>query len=366
MTKIKDVISYLETIAPRSYQESYDNSGLLTGNSEDEVTGVLISLDCTEEVVEEAKRKNCNLIVSHHPILFKGLKKLTGENYVERTVINAIKNSVALYAIHTNLDNIVTGVNFKFAQQLGLKNLAILSPKYDTLSKLVTFAPVENANNVLDAIYKAGAGTIGNYSECSFTNDGQGSFTPNAKANPAIGKKGQAETVNEKRIEVLVPNHKVNNVVTALKSAHPYEEVAYYITALNNANQEVGAGLTGDLPEALDQQEFLKLLKESMKLEVIKFTPSYKGKIKKIALCGGAGSFLLAQAKACGAQAYISADFKYHEYFDAENQLMICDIGHYESEVATKELLHDILSKKFSNFALNLSEIVTNPISYFK
>ena len=366
MTKIKDVIHYLETIAPHAYQESYDNSGLLTGNDNDEISGLLISLDCTEEVVDEAIQRKCNLIISHHPIIFKGLKKLTGQNYVERTVIKAIQNSIALYAIHTNLDNVSTGVNFRFAQKIGLQNLSILSPKSGTLSKLVTFVPQENFKEVLHVLYKAGAGDIGNYSECSFNIDGIGTFTPNDKANPSIGNSGEAEEVNEKRVEVLVPNHKVQRVLGALRKTHPYEEVAYYLTSIDNLNQEVGAGIVGELESEITKEEFLGLLKDKMGLEVIKYTHGYKGSIRKIALCGGAGSFLLNSAKAVGAHAYISADFKYHEFFDAENKLMICDIGHYESEVSTKDLLYDILSKKFSNFALNLSEIVTNPISYFK
>ncbi len=366
MIKIKDVISYLETIAPLSYQEPYDNSGLLTGNRQDKVTGAIISLDCTEAVVQEAIDKKCNLIISHHPIIFAGLKKITGLTYVERTVIKAIKNDIALYAIHTNLDNIVSGVNFMFANRLGLKNISILKPKTNTLNKLVSFVPKEKTGNVLEALYKAGAGNIGNYSACSFTTQGIGSFTPNDKADPSIGAKGKAEKVNEGRIEVLVPLHLVSQIIMALKNSHPYEEVAYYLSPLENINQEIGAGIIGELEEGLSSLDFLSHLKSTLKLDVIKYTDGFKGSIKKIAICGGSGSFLLRAALGANADAYVSADFKYHEYFDAENRLMICDIGHYESEVATKDLLYDILRKKFSTFALNLSEIDTNPISYFK
>ena len=366
MTKIKDVISYLETIAPLSYQESYDNSGLLTGNKQDIVNGVLTTLDCTEEIVQEAIDKRCNLIVTHHPIIFSGLKKITGTNYVERTIILAIKNNIAIYAIHTNLDNIISGVNFQFAKKLGLTNISILNKKQNTVSKLVSFVPIEKKEELLNNLYKAGAGKVGNYSECSFSSVGEGTFTPNEQSNPTIGSKGNAETVLESRIEVLVASHEVNQIVSVLKSAHPYEEVAYYITATKNTNQELGAGIIGELRKEKPIQEFLADLKKSMKLDVIKYTNKYEGKIKKVAICGGSGSFLLASAQQKKVDAYISSDFKYHEYFDAEDQLMICDIGHYESEVATKDLLYDILSKKFSSFALNLSEIDTNPISYFK
>lgn len=366
MTKIKDVINYLETIAPLSYQESYDNSGLLTGCKKDSVNGIIITLDCTEEVVQEAIDKDCNLVIAHHPIIFSGLKKITGANYVERTIIKAIKNDVAIYAIHTNLDHIISGVNYKFASKLGLKNISILQPKTATLNKLVSFVPKVNQAQVLDALHNAGAGNIGNYSECSFTTEGVGQFTPNQEANPVVGESNKLEKVNESRIEVLVPTHLANSIISALKESHPYEEVAYYISPINNLNQEVGAGIIGELENKLSREEFLAYLKTTMNLNVIKHTNGFKGDIARVAICGGSGSFLLKEAIAKNADAYISADFKYHEYFDAENHLILCDIGHYESEVATKDLLYDILSKKFSSFALNLSEIDTNPISYFK
>ncbi len=366
MTKIKDVINYLETIAPLAHQEGYDNSGLLTGDKENKVTDVLITLDCTEAIVAEAIKKNCNLIIAHHPIIFSGLKKLTGANYVERTVIKAIKNDISIYAIHTNLDNIISGVNQQFANQLGLTELSILTPKTNTLSKLVSFVPKDKAPTVLEALYSAGAGDIGNYSDCSFKVDGVGSFTPNKDANPVIGTQNIAEKVEESRIEVLIPSHKSTQIIAALKEAHPYEEVAFYITALTNTNQTLGAGMLGILEKELTVNDFLNYVKDRMGLSLIKYTKGFSGKIKTVAICGGSGSFLLKAAIGAKADAYISSDFKYHEYFDAEDKLMICDIGHYESEVGTKDLLYDILSKKFSSFALNLSEIDTNPINYFK
>ncbi len=366
MTKIKDVTNYLEIIAPLAHQESYDNCGLITGDIESSVTGVIISLDCTEAVVAEAVDKGCNLIIAHHPIIFNGLKKITGANYVERTIIKAIQNHIAIYAIHTNLDNSLAGVNQQFAKMLGLNHLSILNHKPNTLNKLVSFVPKNNVSKVLEAIYKAGAGKIGDYSMCSFTIEGEGSFTPNENANPTIGSKEKPEKVTETRIEVLLPQDKVNQIIRALKAAHPYEEVAYYITSLKNNNQAIGAGLVGQLPKELSVAEFLQHLKERMQLEVIKFTKEFSGTIKTVAICGGSGSFLLKAALSAKADAYVSADFKYHEYFDAESKLLICDIGHYESEVGTKDLLYDILSKKFSSFALNLSEIDTNPINYFK
>lgn len=362
--KIKDVAAFLESWAPRAYQESYDNVGLLVGNPEKEVTGILVSLDCTEAVVEEAAQRGCNLIVSHHPIVFKGLKSLTGRTYVERTVLLAVRKEIALYAIHTNLDNIRTGVNAKIAERLGLSQTRILAPRKGTLTKLVTFVPQDHLDRVLEALHRAGAGQIGNYSNCSFEIPGIGRFTPGDSANPNIGTPGSAEKVAEVRVEVLLPENREQAVMTALRQAHPYEEVAYYLTPLNNENQEVGSGLIGSLSRAMEPNAFLRHLKESMQATVVRYTLP-NGPIKTVAVCGGAGSFLLGDAIRQHADAFVSADFKYHEFFDTEGKIMICDIGHYESEQFTKALLLEVLSEKFTTFASHFSETVTNPISYF-
>jgi dinuclear metal center YbgI/SA1388 family protein len=361
---VKDVTSHLESCAPISYQETYDNSGLLTGDPNQQVTGVLITLDCTEPVVDEAIELGCNLIVAHHPIIFRGIKKLTGSNYVERTVIKAIRNEVAIYAIHTNLDNVHTGVNKKICEKIGLMNVRILSPRRQVLTKLVTFIPNEHTRTVMAALYEAGAGQVGNYENCSFSVVGQGTFRPNENAKPAIGEKFVQEVVTETRVELIFPGYLQSKVLNALKKSHPYEEVAYYLTSLENANQEVGSGMIGELQIPEEPSDFLNRLKISMDLKVIRHTRLLGHPIKKVAVCGGAGSFLLPQARNAGAQAYISADFKYHEFFDAEDQLIIADIGHYESEVFTKELLGEVLTKKFPTFAINFSRTVTNPISY--
>lgn len=360
---IKDITTYLEQMAPPAYQESYDNAGLICGQGATNVTGILISLDCTEDVVEEAIRKKANLIIAHHPIVFRGLKRLNGNNYVERTVIKAIRNDVAIYAIHTNLDNVHTGVNRRICEKIGLQNLKILSPRTDTLSKLVTFIPEEHTEPVMAALHQAGAGNIGNYRNCSFRQSGTGTFEPGEDADPFIGTANQMEFVEETRAELIFPAFLEKKIVQALKQAHPYEEVAYYITRLTNENQEVGAGMTGELDTALEPMAFLKSLKEKMNLVSVRYTRPVR-EIKKVAVCGGSGSFLLSEAIRSGADAYISADFKYHEFFDADGHLMIADIGHYESEVFTKELLKEVLTKKFTTFAINFSEIVTNPISY--
>jgi dinuclear metal center YbgI/SA1388 family protein len=364
MTKIKDVTTYLESLAPRSFQESYDNSGLLTGDSNWDITGVLVTLDCTEAIVDEAINQNCNLIVAHHPILFKGIKKLTGQNYIERTIIKAIKNDMAIYAIHTNLDNMFSGVNRKICEKLGLKNLKILVPKKDTLSKLVTFIPTEKYEAVLAALHQVGAGNIGQYENCSFSVEGSGRFTPKQGSTPYIGKPRESTKVEESRIELLFSNHIESKVIRALKESHPYEEVAYYITRLENENQQVGAGMIGELEIELEPLEFLERLKTRMNVELVRYTTPHSTKVKKIAVCGGSGSFLLPRAIAEGADIYVSADFKYHEFFDSDGKIMIADIGHFESEQFTKELLEEVIREKFNTFAIIFSKTKTNPISY--
>lgn len=363
-SKIKDVTAYLESLAPRAYQESYDNSGLLTGDPLSDVTGVLVTLDCTEAVVSEAVAAGANLIVAHHPVIFKGLKRLTGQTYVERTVIAAIRNNIAIYAAHTNLDNVYAGVNSKIAGKIGLVNTRILSPRKGTLSKLVTFVPQTHVEQVLDALYKAGAGQVGQYKNCSFRVTGRGTFEPGDGTHPFVGKPGQPEAVDETRIEVIFPGVIESAVMSALRASHPYEEIAHYLTSLENINQEVGAGLIGELPAAEEPITFLGRLKKHMNLPMVRHTPLLERPIRKVALCGGSGSFLLQDAISQGADAYVSADFKYHEFFDADGKILIADIGHYESEQYTKDLFQEVLSKKFPTFAINFSKTVTNPISY--
>ena len=364
MTRIKEVIDFLETWAPPSLAESYDNVGLLVGDKNKEVSGVMVSLDCTEEVVREAIDKKCNLIVSHHPIIFKGLKKLTGSNYVERTVELAIKNDIALYAIHTNLDNIQTGVNKRIAHMIGLENTTILQPKAGILKKLEFFVPESSADMVRKAIFEAGAGRIGNYDNCSFNTSGTGTFTPEGDANPTIGQLNKMQFEPEVKIEILVPSYLVSSAIAAMKSAHPYEEVAYYLHDLVNPNQEVGAGMIGVLSAPMNVDDFFRMVKEKLGLQVIKSTKFVHNKIESVAVCGGSGSFLLRDAIRRKADVFITSDFKYHEFFDAENAIIIADIGHYESERFTIDLIGEQLSKKFRNFATRLTEVNTNPIHF--
>ena len=363
--KIAAVISCLEAIASPTLQESYDNVGLLTGHTGWECIGILIALDATEEVILEARDRKCNLVVAHHPIIFGGLKKITGRNYVERTVITAIKNDIAIFAIHTNLDNVLYGVNGKIADQLGLVNRAILQPKNNILKKLFTFVPVQYAETVRTAIFIAGAGHIGNYSECSFNSSGTGTFKAGEGATPFSGSIGERKYEEEIRIEAIFPGWLENTIIEAMVLAHPYEKVAYDIISLQNPFQQVGSGLTGELPKPLSGPYFLEQVKKAFSLSIIRHTPLTGKLVRKVALCGGAGSFLIGAAAAADADFYITADVKYHEFFDANDKLVIADIGHYESEQFTISLLFDILSEKFPTFAVLKTGVVTNPVHYF-
>lgn len=362
--KLYELTSFLETIAPLSYQEDYDNSGLIVGNPEQEINAALISLDCTEEIVDEAIKKGCNLIISHHPIVFKGLKKFNGKTYVERVVIKALKNDIALYAIHTNLDHIQQGVNAKICEKLGLINPRILSQKEGILKKLSTYAPIEHVTAIRSALFSAGAGNIGNYSECSFNAEGYGTFKASDSANPYVGEKGKLHQEREVKVEVVFPNYQERAIVSALKNAHPYEEVAYDIYQLSNSHEQVGAGMIASLEREMPEIDFLNFVKLKLDAKVIRHTALTGKLVRNVAVCGGAGSFLLKNAISANADVFITADFKYHEFFDAENKVVIADVGHFESEQFTQELLYEIIRKNFANFALHLTEYNTNPINY--
>ena len=363
--KIRTILEVLETIASPTLQEGYDNTGLLTGNSDWDCTGVLCTLDATEAIILEAITKGCNLIVAHHPIIFRGLKKINGKNYVEKAVITAIKNDISIYAIHTNLDNVIGGVNAKIADALGLVNRKILSPKPAQLAKLFTFTPPAFSEKILEALFLAGAGNIGQYSNVSYTSKGIGHFTPSVNANPFLGKPGEAQIEEEIKLEVIFPAHLQQQIVGALLSVHPYEEVAYDIVSLSNTSSETGSGLVGDLPEPLTEMGFLQNMKDAFGLKAFRHTDLLNKKVHRVAVCGGSGSFLIGAAIKSGADFYISSDIKYHEFFDAEARLVIADIGHWESEQFTIDLFHEILQAKFPTFAILKSRLKTNPVHYF-
>ena len=362
--KIKEITQFLEGIAPLSYQENYDNSGLIVGDENTEVSSVLICLDSVEEVIEEAIENNCNLIIAHHPIIFSGLKKLNGKNHIERTIIKAIQNNIAIYAIHTNLDNVKGGVSSKIANILGLKNQKILAPKKDLLRKLEVYVPKNHADELQNALFLVGAGEVGEYKNCSFQTEGIGTFLPSKNAKPVIGKSGKQERVEEVKIEVVFPKDIERRLILEMKKAHPYDEIAHQIYILDNIFPDVGSGIVGELEEEISSSVFLKKVKTLMKTDCIRYTNLVRKTIRKVAVCGGSGSFLLNNAKSVGADIFITADFKYHEFFNAENDIIIADIGHYESEQFTKELIYDLLINNFSKFAVRLSKVNTNPINY--
>lgn len=363
--KLKDLCESLEAFAPLYLQENYDNCGLLIGDKNKSITKAIISLDVTEEVLEEAIKNKAEVIIAHHPLIFKSLKKITGSNMVERIVQMAIKNDIAIYAIHTNLDHVFDGVNNALAQQLGLTKLEILQPKPATLKKLMVYIPVSHTENLRNALFGVGAGTIGNYDSCSFQVEGKGSFKALEGSNPYVGEANQLHFEKENKIEMVFPAYLRNRIIQTLRENHPYEEPAFDIFALENEWNQTGSGMIGFLEKPIPEIDFLNFVKEQTKTSCIRHSPLIGKLVQKIALCGGSGSFLLSTAKAAGADVFITGDVKYHDFFEADNQILIADIGHYESEQFTKQLLVDYLNKKFPNFAVRISERNTNVVNYF-
>lgn len=362
---IQDVINHLETLAPLAYAEDFDNVGLLVGDKKAKLKGVLVTLDTLEAVVDEAIENNCNLIVSFHPIIFKGLKKITGKTYVERVVLKAIKHDIAIYTMHTALDNAFQGVNDMICNQLQLTNKQVLIPQPQTIKKLTTYVPKNEAEQLRAALFEAGAGTIGNYNNCSFNVEGYGTFNGNENSNPSIGEPGTTHTEVETKITVTFPKHLESQILKTLFKTHSYEEVAYEVITIENKNQHIGIGMVGELDQPMDEKSFLTYVKDKMNTECIRHSDFLNKSIKKVAVLGGSGSFAIGAAKAAGADAFITADLKYHDFFTAENSILLTDIGHYESEQFTKNGLVAHLTKKITNFAIILSKTNTNPVKYF-
>lgn len=362
--KIHQITQILEEWAPLHYAEDFDNVGLLVGNQNDEVGGILVTHDCLEEVVDEAVEKKCNLIVCFHPILFKGLQKFTGNSHVVRAVRKAIKNDVAIYALHTALDNQAHGVSFGLSQALGLSNTSILLPKEDTIKKLNFYVPKAQAEQVKDALFAAGAGSLGNYDNCSFSSDGKGSFRPSQNSNPYVGKKGERHIEDESQIQMVFQKHLESQIIETLLSNHPYEEVAYEITSLVNPNQNLGMGMIGNLPKSMNPKAFLDYVKEVLGTPTLRHSYLGTNKIERVAVLGGSGSFAIQAAKRKKADAYITADLKYHDFYEGNQSFLVVDAGHYETEQHTKKIILDYLTEKLPNFAILLSEVDTNPIKY--
>jgi len=362
--KISELIRPIEELAPLSLQESYDNSGLSVGSPGQEVESALITLDVTEEVVEEAIMNGCSLIISHHPVIFGSLKRITSNSPVGKIILKAIKNDVALYGVHTNLDNVTGGVNSMIAEKIGLKNLSILKPMKGMLRKLVTFCPVDHAEKVRKSIFEAGAGVIGNYDSCSYNVDGYGTFRAGEGTDPFVGEIDKIHHEKEIRIETVFPGYLEKNILKALFEAHPYEEVAYDIYPLDNEFPVVGAGMVGELANPEGEAHFLTRMKEVFGVPVVRHTALRGEEITRVAFCGGSGSFLISPAIASGAQVFLTGDIKYHQFFDADHKIIIADVGHFESEQFTKDLIFRILKDKFPNFALRISKTDTNPVNY--
>jgi dinuclear metal center YbgI/SA1388 family protein len=365
MIRVKDMITILEEVAPFSIQEDYDNSGLQLGNPEKEVKRVLVCLDVTPDVVNEAVALECDLIISHHPILFKGIKRLTGEHYAEQVIIEAIKKDIGILAVHTNLDNVYSGVNHKLASILGLQHLKVLLPAIDRLKKLVTFCPVKHVETLRTGLFEVGAGTIGDYDSCSYNVEGYGTFRAGEKSNPFVGKTNELHIEPEVRVETIFPDYLEKDVIRALITHHPYEEVAYDIYRLDNVFDKVGTGLVGVFEKSIDEEVFLDLIKNKLNIPCLRHSPLTGKKIKKLALCGGAGSFLLNKAVASGLDAFITSEVKYNQFMDASGHLLLVDAGHYETEQFTKELIAEIIQKKLINFAVLISKVNTNPVCYY-
>ena len=361
---LSEITTYLNTQIPPALQETYDNCGLLIGDYNTDITGILVCLDVTEEVLDEAVVKKCNLVISHHPMIFSGLKNFTGRSDTERLVIRAIRENIAVFAMHTNLDNHFEGVNRLLCSKLGISHVEILRPIAGSLRKLVFFCPPSHAAKVREAIFLAGAGHIGNYDMCSYSGAGEGSFRAMEGANPFVGEPGKLHLEPELRIETIFPAYHENEIITALKRTHPYEEVAYDVYPLNNQHIRTGAGMVGTRPQAIDAEEFLISAKNILQIGCIRHTSLKNKKIQRIAVCGGSGSFLINDAIRCKADIYMTGDIKYHDFFIPENKMILADIGHYESEQFTKELIYTLLKKKFTTFALFISGINTNPVNY--
>jgi dinuclear metal center YbgI/SA1388 family protein len=362
--KIKEVIDIIEEKWPSFYAEDFDNTGLLVGDENENLKGILICHDSLESVVDEAISKDLNLIVSFHPIIFNGLKKITSNDYVQKSVVKAIKNDIAIYAIHTALDNSWDGVNDIILKKLGAKKTSILNQKANTLNKLNTYVPIENADQVRDAIFNAGGGMLGDYDNVSYNLNGEGTFRASENAKPFVGDIGKVHREKEVNIQVIFESHKKNKIISALLKAHPYEEVAYEIYPLNNSNDRIGLGMLGELNEEMDEMEFLHHLKKVLPTECIRYSNLLGKKIKKVAVLGGSGAFAIKSAIAKGADVFISGDMKYHDFYSANDKILLADIGHFESEQFTKSILFEYLSKKITKFAVALSEINTNPINY--
>lgn len=364
MVRIKDILKEIEQHAPLPLQESFDNAGVQVGDVNQYATGAMLCLDVTEEVIDEAIEKECNLIISHHPLAFKAFKSLTGSTYIERCMMKACKYDLVIYSAHTNLDNAVGGVNYRLAELIGLQNVRILSPQKGALLKLVTFVPEAYAELVRNTLFNAGAGSIGDYDSCSYNLKGEGTFRAGEDCHPFCGEIGELHFEHEVRIETILPAFKKATITRALLSVHPYEEPAFDFYALDNSWNQAGSGVVGELPESEDELSFLQRIKELFQVGCVKHSPLTGKEIREVAICGGSGAFLIKDAINYGADVFITGEAKYNDFYDVEDRILLAVIGHYESEVCTKDIFYNIISKKFPTFALHFSNVNSNPVKY--
>lgn len=364
MPLLKEIANCFEAMAPLSHQESYDNSGIQLGEPDKQIDSALVTLDLNEQVAEEAIRLGVDLIVTHHPLIFKPLKQISGATPTERMVIGCLRHDIAVYACHTNLDASPQGVSHYLARKLGITNGTLLEPRQGLFTKLVVYIPAHAFPKVREALFQAGAGTMGDYEQCGFSAHGLGSFLPGKETHPYVGTPEQFHEEPEVRFETLFPSRLKKRVVEALMASHPYEEPAFDLFPLLNASNDAGFGWVGNLPEPLSAGHFLEKLKEKLACGALRYSTPPSRPIQKVAICGGSGSDLLGLAIAAGADAFVTADLKYHAFQAAEGALLLVDAGHYETEQFTKELFYDVLTKKFNNFAVHISKVKTNPINY--
>ena len=355
---------WLEELIPPAFQEQYDNSGLQVGDPDASINSVLLTVDVTSEVIAEAREHGCNLIISHHPLIFTPLKRIAGGSETELCVASAVRGGIAIYSAHTSFDNVSWGVSHILAEKIGLTKIRVLAPLKGKLSKLIAFVPVSHAARVREALFAAGAGHIGNYDRCSFNVPGDGTYRAGEGADPYAGQVGEDHSEPEIRIEAVMPSHLSSSCVRALLAAHPYEDVAYDIIALENEYHGAGAGAIGTLPATLTGIMLLERLKEVTGIPVIRYSGDTARTVKTIAVCGGSGSDLISVAARAGADAFVTGDIKYHAFAQAPHDMIVADIGHYESEKFSLELLHNLIKKKFPKFALRFSGIKTNPVNY--
>lgn len=367
MTKIKEVLQAMDAICSESIQESWDNSGLQWGDDSETVKGVIVSLDVTMDVINEAIDCGCNLIIAHHPLIFGPLKQVRKNGTeVERLAYHCIQNSIAVYAAHTNWDKVAQGVSWVMAKRIGLLNEEILQPEKDGLCNLKVMGTPRDIAEIRKAWFNAGIGNVGEYSNCSFTTDGWGTFEPSESANPSVGEKNKTEFLRENAIEILCTKKDVSKALAIATETSSYETIAHSIIPLKNTNDTLGFGCIGELKEALSLSDFLALCKEKYACKVVRYNPSEKIKnIKTVAVCGGSAIDFLPTAIARKADAYITADVKYHQFMLADDALTLVDVGHYESEIWAMEYLTHLISEKFHNFAIRLTTINTNSVRYF-